>query len=97
MFIAAAVIRSERWRFNYGMKVTPSRIADYPVPTDAALVEQVGSYLADAKALEMQALSVADDALDIDIAHQRLREIDEHPEKAVTGDELEHRLSRLLS
>ena len=85
MFIAAAVIRSERWRFNYGMKVTPSRIADYPVPTDAALVEQVGSYLADAKALEMQALSVADDALDIDIAHQRLREIDEHPEKGGHG------------
>ena len=97
LFIAAAVIRSERWRFNYGMKVTPSRIADYPVPTDAVLVEQVSSCLANAKALETQALSVADDALDIAIAHQQLREMDEHPEKAVTGDELTQRLSRLLS
>lgn len=29
LFIAAAVIRLEKWRFSYGRKLTPSRIAEY--------------------------------------------------------------------
>lgn len=29
LFIAAAVIRLEQWRFSYGRKLTPSRIAEY--------------------------------------------------------------------
>lgn len=28
-FIAAAVIRLEKWRFNYGRKLTPSRICEF--------------------------------------------------------------------
>lgn len=40
LFVAAATIRSEKWRFNYGRKLTPSRIADFPFPcSDALLVE----------------------------------------------------------
>lgn len=30
-FIAAAIIRSERWRFSYGRKLTPSRICTFPM------------------------------------------------------------------
>lgn len=29
LFIAAAIIRLEKWRFSYGRKLTPSRISDY--------------------------------------------------------------------
>ena len=29
--IAAAIIRSEKWRFNYGRKLTPDRIAGFPL------------------------------------------------------------------
>ncbi|MCK6413715.1 MAG: N-6 DNA methylase [Azonexus sp.] len=29
LFIAAAIIRLEKWRFSYGRKLTPSRIAEY--------------------------------------------------------------------
>ncbi len=32
LFIAAAIIRLERWRFSYGRKLTPSRICDFPMP-----------------------------------------------------------------
>lgn len=97
MFIAAAVIRSERWRFNYGMKVTPARIAGYSVPTHTSLIERVSGYLEDARSLEEQALAAADDALDVELAERRLREVDEHPETAVSGEALDQRLRRLLS
>lgn len=30
-FIAAAIIRSEKWRFNYGRKLTPTRICEFPM------------------------------------------------------------------
>ncbi len=36
-FIAAAIIRLEKWRFNYGRKLTPSRICEFPMVTDESL------------------------------------------------------------
>lgn len=30
-FIAAAIIRSEKWRFSYGRKLTPDRICEFPM------------------------------------------------------------------
>jgi hypothetical protein len=32
LFISAAIIRLERWRFSYGRKLTPARICDFPMP-----------------------------------------------------------------
>jgi len=37
MYIASAVIRLERWRFNYGRKITPSRITDVEISGDPTL------------------------------------------------------------
>ncbi len=37
LFIAAGVIRLERWRFSYGRKLTPSRIASYKLEPSADL------------------------------------------------------------
>lgn len=37
LFIAAAVIRLEKWRFSYGRKLTPSRIAEYRFDVSPAL------------------------------------------------------------
>ena len=96
-FIAAAVIRSERWRFNYGMKVTPSRIAGYQVPTTPEIMEKVAAYLVDARTIETQALQMAEDMIDGAVAAERLRELEVSPERAVSGNALESRLSRLLS
>jgi predicted RNA methylase len=30
LFIVASIIRQEKWRFNYGRKLTPARICDFP-------------------------------------------------------------------
>jgi len=37
LYLAAAVIRLERWRFNYGRKITPERIAHMRVRRDVKL------------------------------------------------------------
>ena len=41
LFIAAATIRLERWRFNYGRKLTPQRISDFPLIQSTALEQWV--------------------------------------------------------
>ena len=35
LFLAASAIRSEKWRYNYGRKVTPKRLAQVKVPHSA--------------------------------------------------------------
>jgi hypothetical protein len=37
LYIAAAVVRLERWRFDYGRKITPARIAHLPLNRDPEL------------------------------------------------------------
>lgn len=39
LFIAAAVIRLEKWRFSYGRKLTPSRIAGYRLSISPELLK----------------------------------------------------------
>ncbi|MDX1953638.1 MAG: N-6 DNA methylase, partial [Verrucomicrobiota bacterium] len=41
LYIAAAVVRLERWRFSYGRKITAPRIARFKFPLTAALIEWV--------------------------------------------------------
>lgn len=45
MIIAAACLHIERWRFNYGRKLTPSRIAGFKVPLSLALEEWASKHL----------------------------------------------------
>ena len=97
LFIAAAVIRSERWRFNYGMKVTPARIADYPVPASPEIIETVATYLEDAGKIESLALETAENVVDAALALDRLQEMEVSPQAAVTGAVLEDRLRRITS
>jgi type I restriction enzyme M protein len=44
-FIAAAIIRSEKWRFSYGRKLTPSRICSFPMTRMTELESWVHSAL----------------------------------------------------
>ncbi len=41
LYVAAATLRHERWRFNYGRKMTPARIAAFPLRLDRGLLEWV--------------------------------------------------------
>lgn len=96
LYVAAAVLRNERWRFSYGMKMTPARIAGYPLPTDDALLEEIRSYLEAAQRIEEMALSDAEDASDAYIAKQRLEDL-LRGEPLITGAVLEERLRRCQS
>lgn len=90
LYIAAAVIRSERWRFNYGMKATPDRISRYPLPLGDGLLRDVRTLIDAANNIENLALEAAEDELDTRIARQRLSE-----EKIISGTALIERLARL--
>lgn len=51
LYIAAAVVRLERWRFNYGRKITPQRVATFPLPISASLVKWIRQQSAGASRL----------------------------------------------
>ena len=57
LVIAAATLRAERWRFNYGRKLTPARVAGFPLPESAALEEWVETKLADMMSVVAASLS----------------------------------------
>ena len=41
LVLAAATLHAERWRFNYGRKLTPTRIADFALPHSESLEDWV--------------------------------------------------------
>jgi hypothetical protein len=57
LYVAASVIRKEKWRFNYGRKITPSRIASFPLPTHQWIKRTIKNQLDNARLIEEQALS----------------------------------------
>jgi type I restriction enzyme M protein len=57
LYYAAAILRIERWRFNYGRKITPDRICDFPMPQDSQLFEWITNQLKTAKSIEDLTLS----------------------------------------
>jgi type I restriction enzyme M protein len=95
LYVAAAVIRSEAWRFSYGRKATPDRIAGFPLPVSDELIARVRLYMDRAVEVEKMALEHAADAHDERTAHLRLGEIEKDPRKVVRGKALEKRLEEL--
>lgn len=95
LYVAAAVVRGERWRFNYGMKATPGRIADYPLPHSETLIGRVRALVDNARRISTLALGAAEDERDVRIARARLEEIDANRGELVSGGELEKRLGDL--
>jgi hypothetical protein len=57
LYVAAAVVRAERWRFNYGMKLTPARIAGFPLPRTESLLRDIRKYIEAIGRIEKVALS----------------------------------------
>ncbi len=56
LYVAAATIRDEKWRFDYSRKLTPTRIASLPLRMDEDLLAWVEERRAVATAVEMHAL-----------------------------------------
>jgi type I restriction enzyme M protein len=96
LYVAAAAIRNERWRFSYGRKATPDRIADFPVPHTDELLARVEDYLARAARVEDQMIEDAEDALDSQTARTRLTEMKTGTARLVSGADLDARLAAML-
>jgi hypothetical protein len=94
LYAAAAVLRREKWRFNYGRKITPDRIAPFKLPITDALLDGIAVCLDRAASVERMALcsDAAIDATDAKIAESRLDEIRKHPERVLQGVALEAKL-----
>lgn len=60
LVIAAACLQTERWRFSYGRKLTPSRIADFQLPKDLALEQWVEARIKSFKKVVLEALRAYD-------------------------------------
>ena len=96
MYVAAAAIRNERWRFSYGRKATPDRIAEFPLPHTDELLARVDEYLARAARVEDRMIEDAEDALDSQTARMRLADLGSGKVTAVSGAELETRLAAMM-
>ncbi|WP_336986716.1 HsdM family class I SAM-dependent methyltransferase [Altererythrobacter aquiaggeris] len=96
LYVAAAAIRKERWRFSYGRKATPARIAGFPLPHTEEQLERIEGYLLRATAVEDQIIQNAEDALDSLIARTRLDELARGDDREVSGEELDARLAALI-
>jgi hypothetical protein len=59
LYVAASVIRRERWRFNYGNKLTPERIARFPLPNNPVLLARISVMIDQARRVEASALAAA--------------------------------------
>jgi type I restriction enzyme M protein len=92
LYVACAVVRSESWRFNYGMKITPSRIAGFPLPATSAVLDRVREQLEAAKRIEKVALEAAEDDADLSVARQRLEEIAASPSRLIANEALAEKL-----
>lgn len=97
LYVAAAAIRNERWRFSYGRKATPERIAYFPLPHTDELLDRIDDYLERAARVEDQMLEDAEDALDGHIARDRLKGLADGSVRVVSGPELEARLAAILA
>ena len=58
LYVAAATLRYERWRFDYGRKMTPSRIAGFRLRLDPDLLQWVGQQIEHAVLIENHALAL---------------------------------------
>ncbi len=96
LYVAAAAVRNERWRFSYGRKATPDRIAPFPLPHTEALLDRIHDYLHRAAVVEDQILDDTEDALDTQIARERLANVENGNDAVISGDALDTRLSALM-
>lgn len=63
LVIAAACLHAEKWRFSYGRKLTPARIAEFVLPSDPKLEKWVAQQIAQTKRVVLAALDGYDSTI----------------------------------
>jgi hypothetical protein len=97
--LAASAIRSEKWRYNYGRKVTPIRLAKVKLPQSASLQRYVSSLydrFGDVVAASLRPYETEDET-DTQVARGRLKQIDTEATALVSGAELDEKLEELTA
>ena len=105
MYLAAATLRREAWRFDYGRKMTPKRIAGFPLKADSDLLMWIEQENKKAEAIEMRAIGDAigyvaeqiEVRQDAELARQLLVGIESGDLNIVSGAALKARLGKLLN
>lgn len=99
LLLAASAIRLEKWRYNYGTKITPQRLANIKLAhssnIEAFTVSLFGKFGRVIEASLDPYRDDAEDAQDIEIARLRLSEIASTPGILIQGKELSKRLARI--
>jgi type I restriction enzyme M protein len=99
LLLAASAIRLEKWRYNYGRKITPQRLANIKL-AHSAEIETFTANLFEKFTRVIEASldpyrEDMDDAHDVEIARSRITQISVSPDKLVQGKELSKRLARI--
>ncbi len=95
LFLAASCIRLEKWRYNYGRKITPKRLSSVKLPRSPGLLKTVATLFDKFRGVIAASLAPyqTEDENDIEISRIRLAEVrDGH---IIRGDELEKALLAL--
>lgn len=99
LMLAASAIRLERWRYNYGRKITPSRIAGVRLAFSDALRAHTADLCTRFEKVIAASLEPyredMEEARDVEIAQARLAEISMSPERLVQGSALMDRLAKI--
>jgi hypothetical protein len=99
LLLAASAIRLEKWRYNYGRKITPQRLASIKLAHSTEIEEFTGWLFSKFTRVIEASLDPyrenLEDARDAEIARNRLAELTGSPDKLVTGKELSKRLARM--
>lgn len=99
LLLAASAIRLERWRYNYGRKITPSRLAHvklaHPASLERFTADLFGKFMRVIEASLAPYQDEFEDKRDAEIVQKRLAELEKSPDKIVQGDELAVRLARI--
>lgn len=97
LVLAAATLQSEKWRFTYGRKLTPPRIAEFLMPSGDELERWVRGRLVAMSRVIAASLAPyqTEDEMDLELSQNRLAEVTSDPAFLLSGEDLDERLSRM--
>ncbi len=97
LILAASAIRLERWRYNYGRKITPLRLANVKLTHSGDLLRYTEALWAKFETVISASLTPyeTEDEYDIRIAIQRIAEWETSPTSVIRGKSLDDRLLSL--
>lgn len=95
LILAASAIRLEKWRYNYGRKITPKRLASVKLPISSDLIKSTADLYHTFRGVMAASLAPyqTEDERDMEIAQLRLADVVEG--RTVRGDALERALAEL--